>query len=65
MADYQYVLYETGRTYNKEKEYNVPTRVTIGKKCGSSQDGTTNKMFPKKEFWAYFPDEVKLFLHSS
>ena len=54
----KYVLYETGRTYYKEKKYNVPTRVTIGKKCEPGQDGRTGKMLPKREFWTYFPNEV-------
>lgn len=46
-----YVMYETGRTYNSEKKYNIPNRVTIGKIC--EEEG---KMYPNEKFNTYFPD---------
>ena len=47
-----YVMYETGRTYNPEKKYNVPNRVTIGKICEKAK----GKMYPNEKFSTYFPD---------
>lgn len=47
-----YVMYETGRTYNPEKKYNVPNRVTIGKICENEE----GKMYPNEKFNTYFPD---------
>lgn len=47
-----YVMYETGRTYNPEKKYNVPNRATIGKICKSEE----GKMYPNEKFNTYFPD---------
>ena len=45
-------MYETGRTYNPEKKYNVPNRVTIGKICENEE----GKMYPNEKFNTYFPD---------
>ena len=53
-----YVQYETGRKYNREKKFNVPVRVTIGKIC-SDEEG---KMFPTEKYLAFFPaDDVPEF----
>ena len=49
-----YVYLEQGRTYNKEKKYNVPKRICIGK-----QD-TEQKafMYPNEKFLKFFPREL-------
>lgn len=47
-----YAMYETGRTYNPEKKYNVPNRVTIGKIYKSEK----GKMYPNEKYNAYFPE---------
>ena len=47
-----YVNYELGREYNKEKKYNVPRRVTIGKVA----KGSEGMMVPNDKFLTYFPE---------
>jgi len=47
-----YVYYEVGRVYNKEKRYNVPERIGIGKL--SKADRTM--MVPNENFRTYFPE---------
>ena len=48
----EYVSYEIGRQYNREKQYNVPQRVIIGKR---SQDDKS-MMQPNENYKKYFPD---------
>ena len=49
-----YVYLEQGRTYNKEKKYNVPKRTCIGK-----QDPEQKAyMFPNEKFLKFFPREL-------
>lgn len=49
-----YVYLEQGRTYNKEKKYNVPKRTCIGK-----QDLEQKAyMFPNEKFLKFFPREL-------
>ena len=47
-----YVNYELGREYNKDKKYNVPKRVTIGKVA----KGSEGMMVPNDKFLTYFPE---------
>lgn len=54
-SEHVYVLYETGRKYDRKKQYNVPTRVVIGKLVDKNDK---TKMFPNKKFSEYFPDVV-------
>lgn len=49
-----YVYYETGRTYNKEKQYNEPKRTCIGRL--DSEQSTF--MFPNDKFLRFFPREL-------
>ena len=49
----KYVKYEIGRSYNAEKRYNVPKRVTIGTICEDSK----GRMYPNEKFLSYFQDE--------
>ena len=44
-----YVNYELGREYNKNKKYNVPKRVTIGKLA----KGNDGMMVPNDKFLTY------------
>jgi len=48
-----YVYFETGRTYDKNKQYTSPTRVAIGKL--SKED--PKMMYPNENFVKYFPEE--------
>ncbi|MBR0455743.1 MAG: transposase [Firmicutes bacterium] len=49
-----YVYLERGRTYNKEKKYNVPNRTCIGK-----QDKEQKAfMYPNEKFLKFFPREL-------
>ena len=50
-----YVNYELRREYDKDKKYNVPKRVTIGKLA----KGKEGMMIPNDKFLTYFP-EVEL-----
>ena len=54
-GDAIYVNYELGRTYDPDKKYNVPKRVTIGKLSKSDH----KMMIPNQNFLIYFP-EVEL-----
>jgi hypothetical protein len=47
-----YINYEYGREYDRERKYNIPTRVNIGKQ--SKTDPT--KMQPNQNYLTYFPD---------
>lgn len=47
-----YVYYQTDRTYDKKKKYNLPTRTAVGKIC--PDDGS--KMYPNERFFELFPD---------
>ena len=47
-----YVNYELGREYNRDKKYNVPKRVTIGKLA----KGNDGMMVPNDKFLTYFPE---------
>ena len=49
-----YVYYETGRVYNKEKQYNTPKRTCIGKRDPEQPEF----MFPNEKFLKYFPREL-------
>ena len=49
-----YVYYEIGRTYDKEKKYNSPKRVCIGKACAER----SGMMIPNTNFLRYFPEEA-------
>ena len=49
-----YVYLEKGRVYNKEKQYNTPTRICIGKR-DSAQPGF---MHPNEKFLRFFPKEL-------
>lgn len=51
-GDAVYVNYELGREYNKDKKYNVPKRVTIGKLA----KGNEGMMIPNDKFLTYFPE---------
>ena len=48
-----YVYYEIGRTYDPDKRYTTPKRVTIGK-CSKTD---TDLMQPNENFLRYFPDQ--------
>ena len=50
--DATYVLYEYGRIYNKEKKYNVPQRVVIGKI--REEDPMT--MLPNENYYEHFEE---------
>ena len=54
-GDSVYVNYELGREYDKDKKYNVPRRVTIGKLSKADR----KMMVPNQNFMTYFP-EVEL-----
>lgn len=43
----RYVYLEVGSTYNKEKKYNLPERVAIGKLCKDD----TSKMHPNQKYY--------------
>ena len=47
-----YINYEYGREYDRERKYNIPKRVIIGKQ--SKTDPT--KMQPNQNYLTYFPD---------
>ena len=47
-----YVNYELGREYNRDKKYNIPKRVTIGKLA----KGSEGMMIPNDKFLTYFPE---------
>ena len=49
-----YVYLEQGRTYNKEKKYNVPKRTCIGKQDSEQK----TYMFPNEKFLKFFPREL-------
>lgn len=53
-GDTFYVLYEVDRKYNKDKKFNVPVRVIIGKVC--SEDPTL--MYPNEMYQQHFPNAV-------
>lgn len=48
-----YVYYETDRTYDPEKRYTAPKRVTIGKRFKDDPD----MIQPNENFLRFFPDE--------
>ena len=48
-----YVYYETDRTYDPEKRYTTPKRVTIGKRSKDDPD----MIQPNENFLRFFPDE--------
>ena len=50
----QYVYYETGRVYNKEKKYNSPKRTCIGKRVNDQPAF----MYPNDKFLRFFPREL-------
>lgn len=49
-----YVLYELGRKYKKEKQYNIPRRVIIGKLV----EGRKDMMIPNENYAEHFPKEA-------
>ena len=49
-----YVYLEQGRIYDKEKKYNVPKRICIGKQDPEQ----TAFMYPNEKFLKYFPREL-------
>ena len=53
-GDSSYVLYEYERTYDSDKQFNVPKRVIIGKACSDD----SSMMFPNEKFQESFPDFV-------
>ena len=48
-----YVYFETGRTYDPEKQYTAPKRATIGKLSKADPD----MMQPNENFLKFFPEE--------
>lgn len=50
-----YIYYEYGRTYDKEKQYNAPQRMSIGKQCISDE----SKMYPNQNYFRQFPDSAE------
>ena len=46
-----YVLYENGRRYDKQKKYNVPDRTMIGIQIPSRPE----YMVPNENYWRFFP----------
>lgn len=52
-GDTTYVYYEIDRTYDPEKKYTAPKRVTIGKRSKADPD----MMQPNENFPRFFPDE--------
>ena len=48
-----YVYFETGRTYDPEKQYTTPKRATIGKLSKADPD----MMQPNENFLKFFPEE--------
>lgn len=51
-AETTYVYYETGRTYDPEKKYTTPKRVTIGKLSKADPE----MIQPNENFLRFFPD---------
>lgn len=49
----QYIDYEYGSVYVKEKGYSIPKRKTIGKVCPDD----SSRMFPNDNFYSFFPDQ--------
>ena len=49
-----YIYLEQGRTYNKEKKYNVPIRTCIGKQDKEQKEF----MYPNEKFLKFFPREL-------
>jgi len=49
-----YVYLEQGRTYNKDKKYNVPKRTCIGKR----DNDQPAFMYPNEKFLKFFPREL-------
>lgn len=47
-----YVLYETGRTYDPKKQFNIPQRVLIGKRS----EQNSSEMYPNERCFEYFPE---------
>ncbi len=57
----RYVMYETGREYNAEKQYNVPRRVTIGKLTQETgKDPFSCEMYPTEWFATCFPEQAQM-----
>lgn len=52
-GDTTYVYYEIDRTYDPEKKYTAPKRVTIGKRSKADLD----MIQPNENFLRFFPDE--------
>ncbi|MFA6891286.1 MAG: transposase [Sphaerochaetaceae bacterium] len=53
-GDSSYVLYEYERTYDSNKQFNVPRRAIIGKVCSDD----SRMMSPNEKFQEFFPDFV-------
>ena len=49
-----YVYYETGRTYDPDKKYTAPKRVTIGKRSKDDPE----MIQPNENFLRFFPEEA-------
>ena len=50
-----YIYYEYGRTYDKDKKYNAPKRMGIGKQVV----GDETKMYPNQNYFRQFPDSAE------
>jgi len=50
-----YVLYEVGRTYDPEKQYNIPERVQIGIQIPAEPE----MMLPNENYLKYFFEEME------
>ena len=62
MSGKQYIQYQYGSDYIKEKQYALPRRTVIGRAVETDSD----MMFPNEKYFEYFPDEsVPQFRNSS
>lgn len=56
MRGYEYVYWNTGNVYNREKMKTISHTVSIGK----TVPGSDNMMYPNDNFKKYFPEEAKV-----
>ncbi len=52
--DKVYVLYETGRKYNKDRKFNIPARIMIGQQIRTKPEF----MLPNENYERYFSEEM-------
>ncbi|MFI3173548.1 MAG: transposase [Eubacteriales bacterium] len=53
IKDVTYINYEYDRIYKPEKQYTIPKRTTIGRRC----EEDIEKMYPNANYLKYFPDK--------